>query len=97
MSVLRHALNGNSRTFYRKSSSNIVLQCQASQTLAFKWFHDWKKFQKIQPDKTFAQVLQLGKKVKQSCVNSSPKQNNFMPQQVSRIVDVKKNSTRSPK
>ena len=80
--------------FIEKIHPNIVLQCQASKTLAFKWFHDWKKFRKIQPDKTYAQVFQLGKKVKQSCVNSNPKQNNFMTKKVSRIVDVKKNSTK---
>ena len=70
------------------------MQCQASKTLAFKWFHDWKKVKKIQPDKTYAQVLQLGKKVNQSGVNSTQMQNNFVTQQVSRVANVKQNSTK---
>ena len=47
MPVPRHTLIGNNRIYYNKNSSDAVLECQASKTLTFKWFQDWKNFQKI--------------------------------------------------
>ena len=49
--------------YYSKNSPKFILECQASKTLALKWFQDWKKFQTIQLGKTYAQALLLGKKL----------------------------------
>ena len=63
MPVLRHALSGNLRIYYTTNLLNVALECQASKNLSLKSFQDWKKFQKIQPGKTYAQALMSGKEL----------------------------------
>ena len=61
-------------------------------SLALKWFHDWKKFKKIQLGKTYAQALLLGKETNPLHVNSWPKQHKLVTQQVSRTAILNKNT-----
>ena len=83
--------------YYNKSLSDAELECQASKTLAFKWFNDWKNYQKIQPDKTYAQALLLVRKRNQSSVKSGLKQNKPTIHPVSRTGTVDLNNKKSPK
>ena len=61
--VIRHALSRKNSMYYSQNSPKFILECQASKTLALKWFQDRIKFQTIQPGKTYAQALLLGKKL----------------------------------
>ena len=67
------------------------MKCQGSKTLAFKWFHDWKKFQKIQPGRTYAQVLLL-EKINQSHVKSGLKEYKLTTHPVTRKVTFNQHS-----
>ena len=84
MPVLRHALSGNHRIYYAQILSKVALECQASKNLALKWFQDWKKFQEIQPGKTYAQELMSGKKLNPGWPNSKSRHNKFPTHQVSK-------------
>ena len=59
--------------------------------MAFKWFHDWKKFQKIQPGRTYAQVLLL-EKINQSHVKSGLKEYKLTTHPVTRKVTFNQHS-----
>ena len=86
MPVLRHALSGNTRIYYTKTSANAKLESKASKTLALKWFQDWKKFQKIQPGKSYAQALIVGRELNLGPVNLKIKQHNVASKQASKTV-----------
>ena len=85
MSIRRHALNRRTSIYCNKILPNVTLETQASKTLAFKWFQDWKKYQKIQPGKSYAQALILGRETNPCTVYSKPRQHKVTPKQTSNI------------
>ena len=61
MSAHRHALNKKTGVYCNRNLPHATVESKASKGLALKWFQHWKQFQKIQPGKTYAQALILGK------------------------------------
>ena len=63
MSDQRHALNQKTKVYCNRKLLDAAAESKTSKGLALKWFHDWKQFQKIQPSKSYAQALILGREM----------------------------------
>ena len=71
------------KVYCNRKLLDAAAEIKTSKGLALKWFHEWKQFQKIQPSKSYAQALILGREMNLDPAHPQTSQSSVPKKQVS--------------